>query len=148
MTQKGYRIRLDKMLYITHLKRWTARSILYTDFFRRALPWTALILRDRRMVKDLNLKTSDRLSVAASGLLIMTAAGAVIQPTALIVTCIMAGVLLVLNHALYAFFYRNRGLWFTINTLPWHWLYFLYSGLAFFIGVVRHVLNFKDIRHK
>ena len=48
MTQKAYRIRLDKALYIKHLNRWTSRSILFTDFFRRAFPWTAIILRYRR----------------------------------------------------------------------------------------------------
>ncbi|HIG45083.1 MAG TPA: glycosyltransferase [candidate division Zixibacteria bacterium] len=145
MRQRGYRIRLDKALHIKHLKRWTARSILYTDFFRRALPWTAIILRDRRLVNDLNMKTSDRLSVAASGLLFAATAGSSIRIEMLMVTGLMAGMLFMLNQPIYGFFYRKRGLWFAVKSVPWHWLYFLYSGLAFLIGIVRHGLGLKSV---
>jgi hypothetical protein len=40
-------------------------------------------------------------------------------------------VLLVCNRRLYAFLLRERGPWFLLRVLPLHWLYFLYSGLAF-----------------
>ena len=61
MKQAGYRIRLSKELQVKHLKRWNIRSLLKSDFFDRALPWTELILRDRGFINDLNLRTSSRL---------------------------------------------------------------------------------------
>ena len=32
------------------------------------------------------------------------------------------------------FFKKRRGLMFALRTIPWHWFYYLYSGLAFSIG--------------
>ena len=41
----GGRLRLDPTIQGTHLKRWTLRSMLWTDFARRGVPWVALQLR-------------------------------------------------------------------------------------------------------
>jgi hypothetical protein len=43
--------------------------------------------------------------------------------------------LFALNASLYRFFWRKRGLWFTVQAIPWHWFYYFYSGLALAIGV-------------
>ena len=59
----GRRIRLLKAMQTTHLKTWTLREMLRTDIFQRAMPWTRLILRTRRMKGDLNLSWGHRLSV-------------------------------------------------------------------------------------
>jgi hypothetical protein len=41
----GARIVLDPAIQGTHLKAWTVRSMIRTDFARRAVPWVALLLR-------------------------------------------------------------------------------------------------------
>jgi hypothetical protein len=38
---------------------------------------------------------------------------------------------IVLNRDLYAFFFRQRGLFFTTACIPLHLLYYLYSGVTF-----------------
>jgi hypothetical protein len=53
----------------------------------------------------------------------------------------LAAALCALNRPLYRFFFRKRGLWFTVRAVYWHWFYFLYSGLAFAIGTARHLFN-------
>src|SRR5262249_7686419 len=45
----GCRIQVCKDIQVTHQKRWTAFSLFRSDFFRRALPWAALILRSGRL---------------------------------------------------------------------------------------------------
>jgi len=45
-------------LQVKHLKHWGVVSLLKADFCYRALPWTELILRDRRFINDLNLQLS------------------------------------------------------------------------------------------
>jgi glycosyltransferase involved in cell wall biosynthesis len=55
---------LDKALLVKHLKRWTFWNLLKTDILVRGIPWTELILRDRRMPNDLNVQVSERISVA------------------------------------------------------------------------------------
>jgi len=137
----GHSIALDKALQCTHLKRWTVASMLYTDFFLRALPWTELILRERRLLNDLNTDTSSRLSVMAAGGLGLSLLLMPMWPVSLGLAGGSSLMLLALNWPLYRFFYKTRGGWFALKALPWHWFYYLYSGVAFFIGLIRRWLE-------
>ena len=105
LRRAGRRIRLAKDVQVTHLKRWTARSLLRTDIFARAVPWTRLIIRSRMLPNDLNVKSSARASVA----LIFVLAGALAAAPWLawgFGAAILAGLGLV---ALNAGFYRFCG---------------------------------------
>ena len=111
-----------------------------TDIFVRALPWTELILRDRRLVNDLNLRISQRLSMVLVYGILGTVVGAWWWPGSLAIAGLLIVLMLVINASLYRFFYQKRGFWFAVQTIPWHWFYFLYSGLAFVIGLFRYFL--------
>ncbi len=54
--------RLDPDLQVKHLKRWTARSVIVTDVFCRAVPWSRLLLERGGLPDDLNLRLSQRLA--------------------------------------------------------------------------------------
>jgi hypothetical protein len=123
-------------------------SMVRTDLFVRGLPWTELILRDRRFINDLNTDMSGRTSVILAFLLLSSLLFSFWQPLALAAAGVMALMLLFLNARLYRFFFRKRGLKFTLQSIPWHWLYFFYSGVAFTVGVVRHVFNFNRHRER
>ncbi len=143
LVQKGYRIRLDKGLQVKHLKRWTATSMVKTDFFCRAVPWTILLLRNRAMTNDLNLRYHHRLSVISVYGLLLSFSGGLFRPEAFTAGALLVPVLLGLNFTTYRFFKRKRGLWFAVRTVPWHWLFYLYSGLAFALGVFWHVVTVR-----
>ena len=134
----GHRIRLLKGLQVKHLKHWGVISLLKADFFDRALPWTELILSRGTFENDLNLKTSSRVSVALAWLLLPALLWTLATPAAWSLPALLGAALLVLNGDLYRFFWRQRGPVFAARVVPWHWLYFWYSGLAFGIGFVRH----------
>ena len=72
LVDSGGKIVLDRQIQVQHLKRWTFLGILKTDVFQRGVPWTELILRSGRMPNNLNLKYSQRLSVALVYLMILT----------------------------------------------------------------------------
>jgi glycosyltransferase involved in cell wall biosynthesis len=144
LKQAGYRIRLSKKLQVKHLKRWGIISLLKSDFFDRALPWTELILRNRSFINDLNLRFSSRLSVIMTYFLLATLIGGGWWPGFFVVAGGLALSLFVLNRPLYRFFSRKRGFWFMIKTIPWHWFYYFYSGLAFAIGLGQFLFS----RHK
>lgn len=146
----GYRIRLLKGLMVTHLKRWDLFTMLKADFFYRALPWTRLLLRMGRFDNDLNLKISCRISVILANLLLLIMAGIVFLPWLLLVAVGMAVGLMALNWDVYRFFKNKRGLVFALKTIPWHWFYYLYSGLAFTIGFAEFKLQKirEAMRHK
>jgi GT2 family glycosyltransferase len=137
MKQAGYRILLSKELQVKHLKRWNIRSLLKSDFFDRALPWTQLILRDRNFVNDLNLRTSSRFGVILMYGFLAALAGGYWWSGAFAVAGALALVLIIIGMPVYGFFFQKRGFWFTIGTIPWHWFYYFYCGLAFTIGFSR-----------
>jgi len=131
LRQAGHRILLDKELHGTHLKRWTLRSMIRTDIFCRAVPWTRLILESKKAPHDLNLKGGQRLSVVLAGLAIFLLLLAPLRIELLELSAGALGGVIVLNRDLYTFFFRQRGLCFAIVCIPLHLLYYLYSGLTF-----------------
>lgn len=60
--QAGGRIFIDKKLLVTHLKRWTFPELVKTDFFKRGLPWSRLLLSNRSFENDMNISIASRLS--------------------------------------------------------------------------------------
>ena len=138
LKREGHLIRLRKTLQVKHLKRWGIISLLKTDFFDRAIPWTKLILEDRRLMNDLNLRYASRASVVLVYILLGALIGALWRPGFLVIAGAAAVLLVALNAGLYRFYQRQRGLWFALGVIPWHWLYYLYSGLAFVLGTIQY----------
>lgn len=60
----GGRVRLDRGLLGQHLKAWTLRSMLLTDWRGRAVPWTRLLAQGRVPAGALNLSWRHRASAA------------------------------------------------------------------------------------
>jgi glycosyltransferase involved in cell wall biosynthesis len=141
LKKAGFKIYLLKQIQVKHLKHWGIISLLKADFFFRALPWTDLILNEGRFIDDLNLKFSSRLSVMAVFMLTLTFIGSIFSPWLLVPTVFFMVLLFGLNWDLYRFFINKRGLSFAVKTIPWHWLYFFYCGLAFSIGFAKYQLK-------
>jgi GT2 family glycosyltransferase len=118
------RVLLDPEVQVQHLKRWTMRGWLRTDIFVRAIPWTLLILRHRRMPNDLNTDWRERASVVGVFLALLY------PPFSL---ALLAPVLW-LNREFYLFVSSKRGPTFALRAMPLHLLYFLYSGASFAAG--------------
>ena len=143
LTRIGYRVRLCKTMQVRHLKRWTFLRTLKCDLFARAVPWTELICRERRMLNDLNLRHGSRVSVM---LACLGTAGFLTGPasqTGMVVTLGAALLLLLLNRPLYRFFHRKRGLTFACRAVAAHWLYYLACGCGFIAGLARY--GFRQI---
>src|SRR5712692_5943796 len=62
LVARGVRIVLDPQLQVKHLKKWTLRSLVITDVFIRAIPWTLLWLERRRLPNDLNVAVDQRVA--------------------------------------------------------------------------------------
>lgn len=123
----GYGIRLEKSLQVTHLKRWTAVSILHTDIYRRALPWSRLLARSSQPANHLNLNQQQQVSAVIAWLLLLT------LPLPWVWLGLTA-VFLHLNHPFHRLLWRQGGLHLLAVGLFWHWLYFLYSSLTFVVA--------------
>jgi hypothetical protein len=200
LRRAGFRIRLEKTVQVKHLKRWQFVSLVKTDLFLRGVPWVALMLRDRRMVKDLNLTwharvctmlayllvlgmialgtvghplatlpvlglvgfgclsaiLHDRVSrrrwqaVSSAGLVaVMAAAGSAtsIDPAALVPLAVLGTILAIHGH-FYRFFIHTRGLHFASAMIPFHLLFFLYSGLAIPLGALAYLHDSREARRR
>lgn len=136
----GHRIALAREVQVTHLKRWTLRSVLYTDAMLRALPWARLLLA-RRPPADLNIGPRQRASVA------LTCLAAVLLPLGLLrpgfAVAALAAVLgvLVANRRLLGAFARARGALFAAATVPMLLLHYLEGGLCFAWAWLAHRRN-------
>lgn len=153
----GHRILLDRNIQAKHLKRWEIVSLIKTDIFCRAVPWSKLILTSQGMINDMNLKTADRLSsvfVALSLLVFPLIFG---KPLLLLILAFFLLTILLLNWKIFRFFREKKGLLFAVFTFPWLFLYFFYSGVTFvscwFVFALPRILNLKkseeikEIRH-
>jgi len=140
-------VRLVKDLQVKHLKKWTLASLVRTDVFQRAVPWTQLIFRTGYVPQDLNLTWASRASAALVAAMALLAVGLVAillgllrWPLRELATAFIfaALILLFLNLDLYRFFWRKRGVRFVFGAILAHWAYFFYSGATFvFCCVVR-----------
>ena len=145
----GHRIALCPEIQCTHRKRWSLASLLRTDIFARAVPWTRLILRQGRLPSGLNTDGKSRWSAVLAGLL---ALGALLGPLALVsrstvaaLACAGVGAsaaagLVALNRRLYRFFFGHGGLGFGVGAVGLHVLYLLYSSAVFALLLARERL--------
>ena len=127
----GHRIVLDRTIQGTHLKRWTLRSMIRTDVYCRAIPWTRLILERRDVPSDLNLKKGQRASATFVALACIGVLLSVEGLRALALSAIALLAVIAINRNLYAFFIRRRGVLFMCAAVPLHILYFLYAGATY-----------------
>ncbi len=148
----GHRIDLNRRLQVTHLKRWTFRSLVRTDVVDRGIPWFLLMLRARTMPPDLNITRAHRFSVVLVCAMVLLCVGAVtghliparlsaaaLSPGEILTVLLaLAGGLFLLNFDLYRFFARKRGVPFAAGAVPLHWLYYGYCGLAVGVALCVH----------
>jgi glycosyltransferase involved in cell wall biosynthesis len=139
----GHRIRLDRELLVKHLKRWTFWNLVATDIFKRAGPWTEMILRHRFMPNDLNLETRQRLSVAVALALLAASAALPLVPHARILAAcaLLFAAHTALNLRLLRFLAKRRGLGFAAAAAPLNLLSHIYSGVTFGVCLLLHPLR-------
>ncbi len=137
----GFTIRLCKEVRVKHLKAWTFEQLMRSDIFDRGAPWTRLMLDRGRVDTALNLRWSQRVSAVLAWFVLGSVLIAWARPAAIWLAGLSALGLLVLNRDLYAYFARQRGVVFTMKTIPLHWFYYLYACLAFACGAWGYFLS-------
>lgn len=134
-SEAGYRIDIVPSIQVKHLKRWTALSMLKTDVFDRALPWTRLLLARKTVPNNLNLRVRERWSTVIAFVLLGALLGALLWPPVGLVALIAAPLFVALGTPLYRFFWRHRGSAFTLRAIPWHLTYYLCCGTGAALGL-------------
>jgi len=151
MMNAGRKLVLDPQVRCKHLKMWTFWNLVYTDVFQRGIPWTELILRTGFFPDDLNLRKSQRVSVMLSGLLVLLSAiglrhiddthfrGPEYVVGAGFLACLTA--IVMINRSFYHFLSTRKSWSFSLAAVPLHVTYYVYSGLAFGMGLGGYLLR-------
>lgn len=141
LSDRGYNIRLEKDLIVKHLKAFTLLKMISSDIFDRAVPWTHLMLKRKRLTGDLNLKLRHRFSGIVLLLIIASVFWGFFKLWAAAAVPFLIGFYLFLNKDLYGFFMKKRGVLFALKAIPFHALYYLYSMLGLLIGICKYFLT-------
>jgi glycosyltransferase involved in cell wall biosynthesis len=138
LRRAGHRIRLDRDLQVTHLKRYTIAGLLHSDLCHRAIPWTRLMLREGIFRRDLNTSDAGLISaLAVIGWGPALVGGAFFPPLLLLAAGLLV-LYLALNRRLFAAFAR-RYPHFLLPAIGMTALYYLYATLGAGIGLLLHL---------
>lgn len=134
LTAGGAPLILDPTIQGKHLKVWTLRSMLWTDFARRGIPWVALQLRNRQVSTALNCGWRHRLSALTCSLALAFAVlGLYLFAVAAVAT------LIGLNHGFYTLLARRLGPVAAVVGVALHGIHHLVSVAAVPVGLVAAV---------
>lgn len=131
----GATVQLDPSIMGTHLKTWTLRSMVWTDFVRRGVPWISLQVRTRRLCGALNCGWRHRVSAAASLLVALAVVLAAPVPALVGVVALLA-----LNRTFYALLVDRMGPLPALAGVLLHGLHHLVAVAAVPVGVVAGLL--------
>ncbi len=140
----GYRIVLDPDMQCKHLKVWTVGNSVQTDMFKRALPWSRLMIGREGVTNDLNTGNAEKLRAVVAWLLafaVLSLPFALSNWTWVVALAIVA---LAVNIPLAKFFNRMGGPWFAAKCMAYHQFYYMYaSGIFAWALFEFHVLKRK-----
>lgn len=138
----GGRIRLVPSIQGTHLKQWTLRRMLATDFRDRAVPWMELLLERGGAFRgaSLNVRGTERvLAVLAGAAVLALGAAAAWRSWILALLALAAGAAVVVGNApLLRWFARERGVAFAIRVVPLRLIFHVLSGAGAGWAILRH----------
>ena len=140
LADAGYRIFLDPAIQCTHRKRITLGGMVASDFSRRGIPWTHLLLDIKKKPSGLSLGVAERVSALAVTIFVVLLAVALIQRSvfAAIVAISWLFVFVGANQQLFAKLSRLRGKAFLMAAIPLHLIYNLVAVCALIWGTVTH----------
>jgi GT2 family glycosyltransferase len=146
LQQAGERIHLDKDLSVTHMKRYSLRDLVYSDFVNRAVPWTKLILERKVIRSDLNVTVSSAASLAVAYLMAFCLLGGLLAPAPAWLAAFggLLAAFLYLNRRFYRYVWRAEGPRFTLGAMLMHYIYYLYGGT----GLAAGGLAYLGSRHR
>lgn len=138
LADAGYICVLEPGIQVKHLKRWSISSLLRTDIFHRAIPWTELLLQRKPTANSLSVNPYHRINVV---LVFLAGLVFLVSPWWLGAFGVL-GTLMVLflaiNGPFYVFLARSGGFLFAPVCVPLHGMYFVCAGLGYLLGHWNH----------
>jgi glycosyltransferase involved in cell wall biosynthesis len=134
LRSSGFRIAHRREILATHLKEWTAWSLLKSDLFRRAIPWTQLLRRHGGLQDGLNIGRTERVKVVLVWLASAALLGGFFSVWSIVLGLGLLLMVLWMNRGFLAFLLRREGWSVALVGGAWHLFYHWYCGLGFLLG--------------
>lgn len=132
LIKAGGRIRLLRQVQCTHLKVWRFFNLVHTEIFRRAIPWSRLIINSGDGIPDdLNVGMAEQLRAFVAGIFALSVLAALVGALSPPLLAIPVLLMLAVNREIAMFFKRRGGLVFATGAVLFHQVYYLYSASAF-----------------
>lgn len=131
VTAAGGRIALDPTIQGKHLKDWTVRSMVRTDIYGRAVPWTRLMMAGRLRAGALNTSALHRTAVLMVAAVPLTLALSVVWDAALILSALYAAVFLAVTSPVAWRLARAGGALFALRAMPYHILHYVAALIGY-----------------
>jgi hypothetical protein len=139
MRDAGLRIVLDAKVQCTHRKRWTLLSMIRSDFARRGVPWTKLLLDRGEFFRPRGLSLGKRESIGVFSAPVWLASTVVGALTGRLAPFVLAAVALAIflasSSRLIAWLAHIKGNAFAIAAVPLHLIYNIVAFFALAWGV-------------
>ncbi len=144
LRRAGKQVWLCPEIQVKHLKHWKFATMIRSDIFDRAIPWSRLIFSNASMPNELNLKKGNLISAIAAWMTLGFLITGFLFPLAWLGMLLSVTTLGVLNADLCRFFLRQGGWGFAAGAVGLHFLYLLYSSLTFaLIAVQTRIFTLK-----
>ncbi|MCP5023141.1 MAG: glycosyltransferase [bacterium] len=141
LVASGSHIHRDPSLRGTHLKRWSWKGVIHTDIFRRAIPWSKMMLANPGKFTDLNVGKYEQLKALLAGVWFVTMGLALIGVVPPGIPIAGFALILLANRSLGLIFMKAAGVSFAVAGVAFHQIHFLYSGLAYMTCRMRYGLS-------
>jgi hypothetical protein len=112
-------------MQVKHLKKWTLKSWLFTDVFRRGIPWVRLMRATQDWASQLNFSWSQRMASLAALVFTLCIPLSLFIPWAALVGCLALLLFLFPNFGFIDLVRRKRGLTASFAVVPLHIIYAL-----------------------
>lgn len=134
--KEGYKIYLKKDIQLIHCKEYSFLSLIKSDFFDRAIPWTKLMLTNKIFKNDLNTKSRNIISVFVSFVILLNLMVFLIIPESLIIFMLLITWFLFLNRRYFVFVLKEKSFIFTLKSIIMNWFSYLYSGVGLVVALI------------
>ena len=151
----GYRIHraggviaVDPTLLGKHLKVWTIRNAIFTDIFRRALPWSRLMIGQGGLTDDLNTSRAERLRAILAGVFLLSLLALPFAPGLWWLPFGLFALAIAANRNLARFFITHLGAARMLLAMLYHQVYYVYSAGSFAWCLFEyHILGVRNRLH-
>lgn len=143
LVSRGFAVYVDRTIMVVHLKQYSVASLIRSDLWNRAVPWTRLLLQRRRLPNELNTTRRDQLAVLLSCLLPIAGLAALVAGPVLPLVTTGSLVLVVLaflvtNRMFYTFLLHEQTPGFVLRAILLNYVFYLCCGIGVLLALVAH----------